>query len=1001
MYTRFDETVGEKFYAAEKDAATIRIAVIALNSVVYVFLMSWEHVIPWLADGLLSLAWVYALVVYFVQPYRRFPILLSSYFTTVTDAVLITAWLHATGGVDSPFWVLWYVSIAAVAYRFNGRDTMAAAGLYSTSYVLLLAAEGQLSGHWADVTLRVGYVFLMGALCVLLSGEVSDQIRAKFESRKIAAQAAAAEAKFRGLLESAPDPIIIANGEGRIVIVNAEVERVFGYTRDEILNQPVEVLVPEALRSAHAASWNDYASHPERREMGAGTELRGRRKDGAEFPVEIRLSPTTIDEGLLVTAVIRDVTERKRVRAELEDSEERFRRLSEVTLEGVVIHESGFIIDVNRALADMFGYDETEMIGQPAIKFLAPESREAGLANLAAAPEGVRRYTGLRKDGSTFPVEVLARDYRLNGRSVRVTAARDITERLGAEEALRESEARFRALIENASDFIIIIDKSAAIRYVSPSVVRMLGYDEGELVGRSCFEFVHPEDVTELVEIFGRRLVERGVGVPIEFRTRRADGSWRILEATGNFDLIDAPELGGVILNARDITERRQAEEAVKRMAYHDSLTGLPNRALFADRLRIALAQTQRSNLMLGVVFLDIDHFKLVNDTLGHIGGDELLQRVGQELSLLVREGDTVARVGGDEFVLLLSGMEDPQDAIDIAGRILSKLDKRRVILGRELRITTSIGISVYPDHGEDADTLLANADIAMYQAKDRGRNAFQVYSPAMKQHVVERLALENDFRNALERDEFVTFFQPIVDIRNGEVIAAEALVRWQHPDRGPILPDAFIPVITDSDLIVALDEFVLRSSCAHAVAWRADGLGDLQVTVNLSARSLQRRDLVELVERLVDETGLPADSLALEITEGAVMANMEAAVESLRRLRELGVAVSVDDFGTGYSSLSYLKRFPIDSVKIDRSFIRDVTTDPNDAAIVSTIIAMGHSLNLRVIAEGVETEEQLAFLYDRGCDEFQGYLFAKPLPDADFRAVLNAPPSKRKAEVG
>jgi diguanylate cyclase (GGDEF)-like protein/PAS domain S-box-containing protein len=847
-----DEAVAERVYAAERDVAIVRMGVIALNSLVYFLLLDRSLVTQWLALPALSVAWLYGLFVCLVRPYRRFPVFLSSNLTVAADAVLINLWLYATGGFESPFFVLFYISIAAVAYRWNGRDTMLAAAFYSASYILLLIVDGEVAGHWAEITVRLGYVFLVAALGVLLSGEVIDQIRAKVELRKIAAA--------------------------------------------------------------------------------------------------------------------------------LEDSEERFRRLSEITLEGVTIHEQGIMLDVNHALAAMLGYEEREMIGRSVLDFIAPESREEALAKMSLPPGEPRESVGLRKDGSTFPIEVLARDYYYEGRGVRVASVRDITERVAAERALRVSEGQFRALIENASDFIIIIDRTGVIQYVSPSVTRLMDFKEDEIVGTSGFSWVHPDDLENLTGIFQRRLVEHGVGVPIEFRIRTREGSWRILEAIGNFDLLDSPTLAGVILNARDITDRRQAEETVKRLAYHDVLTGLPNRAFFEDCLRARLSLAEENGDVLGVLFVDVDHFKLVNDSLGHIGGDDLLQIISAELKELMRDGDVVARVGGDEFVVLLSGIKDAEDAVEIARRIVAHLDKRRVIRGRELRVTTSIGISVYPQQGEDADTLIAHADIAMYEAKDRGRNNYRLYSSAMKADVVGRLTLENDLRNGLDRGELEIYYQPIVDAVSERIVAAEALVRWRHPDRGLVCPDEFVPYASESALIVALDEWVLRNACVQASTWRQAG-HDIQVTVNLSSRTLQREDLVELVERVLGNASLDPARLVLEITEGAVMSDVESIVVALRRLRAMGVSISVDDFGTGYSSLSYLKRFPINSVKIDRSFVGDVTEDENDAAIVSTIITMAHSLKLLVVAEGVESPEQLAFLKARGCDQLQGYLFARPAP--------------------
>lgn len=424
-------------------------------------------------------------------------------------------------------------------------------------------------------------------------------------------------------------------------------------------------------------------------------------------------------------------------------------------------------------------------------------------------------------------------------------------------------------------------------------------------------------------------------------------------------------------------------------LAYHDALTDLPNRTLLKDRLTLALAQARRNEQMLAVMFLDLDQFKVVNDTAGHVEGDKLLQSVSQQLNSVLREGDTVARVGGDEFILLLPKIEQLADATEIAERVLTAVGRTRVIVGHEFNISTSIGITLFPTDGDDAETLLTNADIAMYQAKELGKNNFQFFTPVMNTRIQNRLALENDLRHGLERGEFVVYYQPQLNISTGQIVGVEALVRWQHPERGLVLPMEFIPVAEETGLIVPLGEWVLHAACAQIRSWQEAGLPPLRVAVNLSAREFQQGNLIEAVAGVLEETGLAPKFLQLEITEGISIQDVDFTIKVLGELKEMGVQIAIDDFGTGYSALSYLSRFPIDVVKIDRSFVCDLTIDATDAEIATTIIVMAHNLGLEVIAEGVETEEQLAFLKQRRCDEMQGYLFSKPVPAEKLEEIL------------
>jgi len=558
-----------------------------------------------------------------------------------------------------------------------------------------------------------------------------------------------------------------------------------------------------------------------------------------------------------------------------------------------------------------------------------------------------------------------------------------------AEERLRQSESRFRSLLALSSDWYW--EQDAHLRFtevagMDPHRDRLgvgeflgqTGLDHGQLqVGEA--DFARYKVLTTARQPF-RDLCHTA---------RDADGEWRFISFSGEPVFDGDGRFSGYRGIARDITQSRRADEKILRLAHFDELTELPNRTMFMQTLKRAFSLAQRRGKQFALFFIDLDRFKNINDSLGHESGDQLLQDVARRLRDNLRESDSVARLGGDEFVVLVEDCADPRELNSIAQNILNAVGRPYVLSGQEYHVTGSIGISTYPTDGQDPAALLKNADIAMYLAKDRGKNNFQFYSAQQNAHSFERLALESALRHALGRDEFVLHYQPRVDIPTGRIVGVEALLRWNHPDLPMVLPNQFIPLAEETGLIVPIGRWVLRTACAQSALWRHEGLPALRMAVNLSARQFSDDGLIDDIADALAQAELAPNGLELEITESMVMQNPERAVTTLNRLREMGISVSIDDFGTGYSSLGYLKRFPIDNVKIDRSFIKDLPHDTDDAAITRAVIAMAQSLRIRVIAEGVETREQLQFLRDHDCNECQGYFLSRPLPASNFALLV------------
>ena len=686
--------------------------------------------------------------------------------------------------------------------------------------------------------------------------------------------------------------------------------------------------------------------------------------------------------------VVTDVTERRMTEWALKQSEQRLRALvgnAPVVLfaldkEGIFTHSEG------KGLGAL-GLKPGEAVGR-SVRDLYRDTPEV-LESIARALAGESFTASVQVGGLVFETQYAP----FRGSSDEVVGiigvATDVTERQRARRAAEASELRYRTLFERNLAGVFRTTPEGDILDCNDSFAHIFGYASREdALAHPVWDIYQtPEDRHAAL----RRLKENNALTNYEACLRRTDGSpvW-ILE---NCSLVPDPDGEGAVIEGTiiDITERKRAEEQVKRLAFHDALTELPNRLLFHDRLAMAIAQAARKPQRLAVLFLDLDRFKVINDSLGHSTGDELLRGVAERLRSCVREGDTVARLGGDEFTVLIAGLAADEDTLKVAHKILETIRLPFRIDDRELFVTTSIGVALYPTDGLDAETLVRNADTAMYRAKDQGRDHCQLYTPAMNSRALERLSLESRLRQALQNEELVVHYQPVVDLATGAVRGAEALLRWRHPELGLLPPSEFIPLAEASGLILGVGDWVLRRACEQMRRWHGRGFASLSVAVNLSTRQFLQADLVSQVTRALAESGLDAAALDLEITETNAMHNAEASIVTLAGLKAVGIRISLDDFGTGYSSLSYLKRFPIDSIKLDQSFVHDVTSDPDDAAIATAVIAMAHSLKLAVVAEGVETEEQLAFLRQHGCDRMQGHLFAPALPADDFEAFLFA----------
>lgn len=780
-------------------------------------------------------------------------------------------------------------------------------------------------------------------------------------------------------LERIADAVYWLDKEGRFIYVNSAACRSLGYSREELLSLSVFDIDPNYPPEVWRTHWK--ALKAAKSLTFESSELT---KDGRTIPVEIMANHIKFGRQEYNCAIVRDISVRKQSEHELglmktavEKSSTSFYRLS----------PQGEVLYVNEHACHSLGYSRQEMVGKHVWEFDPDFPPEAW----GPMWEGLRRDGVVyiesrhqRKDGSLFPVEITGNYIYADGEEYTFCFVQDISERKRIEEQLRLAQTT----IEKSKIAFYWLSPKGQVRYANEFACQSLGYSLQELVGMHVWDF-DPDFPQEAWQPAWEELKKNGMQNMLS-RHRRKDGTIFPIELTDNYIVSGNEEHSFVFV--QDITERKEAEENIRKLAHYDALTGLPNRALLQDRMNQMIAWANRDQKRFSVLFLDLDRFKYVNDSMGHGIGDKLLQHVAERLQGCVREGDTIARIGGDEFLILLRDA-DAQGAGLVAAKILQALEMTYRIDELEVFTHASIGISVYPDNADDVDKLIKYADTAMYRAKEEGRNNFQFFGAEMNVRSTMLFSLEKDLRLALERQAFSLHYQPQADLQTGMICGAEALLRWKHPEKGFVSPAEFIPVAEDTGQIIPIGEWVLRTACTQLAGMREAGLPVFPVSVNLSIRQLRLPNLAARVTGILRETGLQPSDLELEITEGAMMTHVQSAVAFLEEMRKLGVQLAIDDFGTGFSSLSYLKKLPVTKLKIDQSFVRDIETDENDAAIVRSIIGLGHQFKLKVISEGTETREQLEFLRANGCDQIQGYYFSRPLPADQFIAFVAGNP--------
>jgi diguanylate cyclase (GGDEF)-like protein/PAS domain S-box-containing protein len=790
-------------------------------------------------------------------------------------------------------------------------------------------------------------------------------------------------ALFATIFASSPIPIVISRvADGRFFEANQAALALFGFSREQVIGKTT--IEMNVWPTADGRERLLHRLRTEGRVVNYDIQLRT--ADGSLLDVLYSAQVAQFSDEACIIATIVDVTARKRAEELQREYEQRFAKVFHSSPDAIVISRlsDGVYLEINDAWVRLSGYSREEALGRSSFEldiWVNPADREHLVQTLASGTT-VRQFDFQfrRKGGDVAQALMSAEIIELRGEKCLLSLLSDITERRLAVEKLRESERRFADVVDAAGEYVWETDINGRYLYVSERIEKVLGYTAAEVLGKTAYDFMTQEEIDRLERWFDTR---PDPGTPIrnlEHMSITKDGQhiWQQVSGVPIFN--PAGQRIGYRGTGFEITERKLAEQRIEELATRDALTQLPNRRLLADRLSQGILAAQRSGGLIAVLFVDLDRFKTINDSLGHAAGDDLLRSVAARLQDLMRKGDTLARLGGDEFVVVLEALRVAEDAGAVAQKIIATLSEPYLIDGNTLTTSASIGISVFPGDAPDGSTLIRNADMAMYFAKEHGRRNYQFYSEEMNSRAVEKLTMESTLRRAIERSEFELYYHPKFSLIDGKMTGVEALVRWNHPELGLIGPGNFIPISEETGLIVPLGEWVLKQACLQSRDWTHSFRRTIPIAVNLSVGQFNK-GLARTVRDALAAADLPPPMLELEITESMLMKNVEENIDVLRRLSDLGITIAIDDFGTGYSSLAYLRRFHVDTLKIDKSFVRDVDTNLDDAAIIEAIIALGHSLKLNVVAEGVETADQKRLLTELNCDQCQGYLFGEPMP--------------------
>jgi len=831
----------------------------------------------------------------------------------------------------------------------------------------------------------------------------TEHKKAEIEREATLEELRKSEEKYRNILENIEDGFFEVDLEGNFTFFNNATCKLLGYSRNELMGMNYRHYTDKATAQEVFQTFHKiYETGVPAKDF----EWLIIRKDKTRRYVEARVSLMHDAAGIPIgfRGLIRDVTdhlksefEREAALEALSESEEKYRSILETIQEGYFeVDLAGNFTFFNDAMCRLYGYTKDEMMGMNYRHYTDKENSAILFQTFnriytTGIPVKELAWRAIRKDGTPRYVEASASLIKDNhGKPVGFRGIiKDVTERKQMESDLQQSEEKYRSILESIQEAYFEVDLAGNFTFFNDSLCRLTGCSREELLGANYQYFSDKDNSKKVFLAFNKVFTTGQPTEGFDWLIIRKDGTRKYIEASVSLKHDASGKAIGFKGMIRDITERKRIEQELNYMATHDALTGLPNRLMFTQHLNQAILSAKRNRKKLAVFFIDLDRFKIINDSLGHEAGDILLQDVAKRFKDALRAVDIVGRLGGDEFVLLIENFVENAHLAKVAQKILAAAIKPFHIMGEDCRVTASIGISIYPQDGQDEQTLMKNADIAMYFAKEEGKNNFQFYSANIKSLANERLLIEKNLRLALERKEFYLDYQARVDFKTHVITGVEALLRWQNEYLGAVTPTQFIPVAEETGLIIPIGKWVLKTACAQNMAWQKQGLPPVCMAVNLSMRQLMDDNLLEDIREALSQTGMSPNFLELEITESMIMHNPARLIPLLNKIKQMGIRLAIDDFGTGYSSLAQLKNFPVDTLKVDRSFIRNIPDNPEDKAITEAIITMGKTLSLTVVAEGVETEEQEQFLRERICDEMQGFYFSKPIKAEEFADLL------------